>query len=43
PISREIYIISSLSMQRLMGDAANSPIAKKKTQPSAFVGAVYSF
>lgn len=43
PISREIYIISSLSMQRLTGDAANSPIAKKKTQPSAFVGAVYSF
>ena len=43
PISREIYIISSLSMQRLMGDAANSPIVKKKTQPAAFVGAVYSF
>lgn len=43
PISREIYIFSSLSMQRLMGDAASSPIAKKKTQPAAFVGAVYSF
>ena len=43
PISREIYIISSLSMQRLMGDAANSPIVKKMTQPAAFVGAVYSF
>jgi MipA family protein len=43
PISREIYIISSLSVQRLTGDAASSPIVKKKTQPSAFIGAVYSF
>jgi MipA family protein len=43
PISREIYIFSSISVQRLMGDAANSPIAKKKTQPAGFVGAVYSF
>lgn len=43
PISREIYIFSSASVQRLMGDAANSPIVRKKTQPAAFVGAVYSF
>ena len=43
PISREIYIFSSVSVQRLMGDAANSPIVKKKTQPAGFVGAVYSF
>lgn len=43
PISREIYIISSVTVQRLLGDAANSPIVKKKTQPAAFVGAVYSF
>lgn len=43
PISREIYIFSSVSVQRLMGDAANSPIVKRKTQPAAFVGAVYSF
>ena len=43
PISREIYIISSVSVQRLMGDAASSPLAKRKTQPSAFIGAVYSF
>ena len=43
PISREIYIFSSASVQRLLGDAANSPIMKKKTQPAAFVGAVYSF
>jgi MipA family protein len=43
PISREIYIISSVTVQRLMGDAANSSIAKKKTQPAGFVGAVYSF
>jgi outer membrane protein len=43
PISREIYIFSSVSVQRLMGDAANSPIVKKKTQPAAFIGAVYSF
>jgi MipA family protein len=43
PISREIYVFSSASVQRVMGDAANSPIVKKKTQPAAFVGAVYSF
>ena len=43
PISREIYIFSSASVQRLLGDAANSPIVRKKTQPVAFVGAVYSF
>ena len=43
PISREIYIISSVTVQRLLGDAANSPIVKKKTQPAAFIGAVYSF
>lgn len=43
PISREIYIFSSVSVQRLMGDAANSPIVKKKTQPVAFIGSVYSF
>jgi MipA family protein len=43
PISREIYIFSNASVQRLLGDAANSPIVKKKTQPVAFVGAVYSF
>jgi MipA family protein len=43
PISREIYIFSSVSVQRLLGDAVNSPITRKKTQPAAFVGAVYSF
>lgn len=43
PISREIYIFSSVSVQRLLGDAADSPIVRKKTQPAAFVGAVYSF
>jgi MipA family protein len=43
PISREIYIFSSASVQRLLGDAANSPLAKKKNQVTAFVGSVYSF
>jgi outer membrane scaffolding protein for murein synthesis (MipA/OmpV family) len=43
PISREIYILSSASAQRLTVDAANSPIVRKKTQPAAFVGAIYSF
>lgn len=43
PISREIYIISSVTVQRLVGDAANSPLTRKKTQPAAFVGAIYSF
>lgn len=43
PISREIYIFSSVSVQRLLGDAANSPLTKKQNQVSAFVGSVYSF
>lgn len=43
PISRQIYIFSSASVQRLLGDAANSPLAKKQNQVSAFVGSVYSF
>jgi MipA family protein len=43
PISRQIYIFSSASVQRLLGDAANSPLTKKQTQPSAFIGSVYSF
>jgi MipA family protein len=43
PISRQIYIFSSASVQRLLGDAANSPLVKKQNQPSGFIGAVYSF
>lgn len=43
PLSREIFVFANVSVQRLMGDAANSPIVSKKTQPTAFVGAVYSF
>ncbi len=43
PISREIYIFSSVFMQRLLGDAANSPLTKKQNPVSAFVGSVYSF
>jgi outer membrane scaffolding protein for murein synthesis (MipA/OmpV family) len=43
PISRQIYIFSSVSMQRLLGDAANSPLTKKQNQVTAFVGSVYSF
>jgi MipA family protein len=43
PISREIYIISNIGFQRLLGDAAKSPVAKQKTAPVGFIGAVYSF
>jgi MipA family protein len=43
PISRQIYIFSSASVQRLLGDAANSPLTKKQNQFTAFVGSVYSF
>jgi MipA family protein len=43
PLSRQIYVFSNLSLQRLMGDAANSPIVSKKTQPTAFIGGVYTF
>lgn len=43
PLSREIFVFANLSVQRLMGDAANSPIVSKKTQPTAFIGGVYTF
>lgn len=43
PISRQIYIFSNVSMQRLLGDAANSPLTKKQNQIAAFIGSVYSF
>ena len=43
PLSREVFVFANVSVQRLMGDAANSPIVSKKTQPSAFIGGVYSF
>jgi MipA family protein len=43
PLSREIFVFANVSVQRLMGDAANSPIVSKKTQPTAFIGGVYSF
>ena len=43
PISRQIYIFSSASVQRLLGDAASSPLTKKQNQFTAFVGSVYSF
>jgi MipA family protein len=43
PISRHIYIFSSASMQRLLGDAANSPLARKQNQITGFVGSFYSF
>jgi MipA family protein len=43
PLSREIFVFANLSVQRLMGDAANSPIVSQKTQPAAFIGGVYSF
>jgi MipA family protein len=43
PLSREIFVFVNASLQRLTGDAANSPIVSKKMQPTAFMGAVYSF
>ena len=43
PLSREIFVFVNASLQRLTGDAANSPIVNKKTQPTAFIGGVYSF
>lgn len=43
PLSREVFVFANVSVQRLLGDAVNSPIVKKKTQPTAFIGGVYSF
>ena len=43
PLSREIFVFANLSLQRLLGDAANSPLVSKKMQPTAFIGGVYSF
>ena len=43
PLSREIFVFTNVSLQRLLGDAANSPIVSKKTQPTAFIGGVYTF
>jgi MipA family protein len=43
PLSREIFVFANLSLQRLLGDAANSPVVSKKTQPTAFIGGVYTF
>jgi MipA family protein len=43
PLSRQIYAFSSVSAQRLLGNAADSPFAQKKTQPIFGLGAVYTF
>jgi outer membrane scaffolding protein for murein synthesis (MipA/OmpV family) len=43
PLSREVFVFANVSTQRLMGDAANSPLTRQKMLPSAFLGAVYSF
>ena len=43
PLSREVFVFANVSMQRLHGEAANSPIVVKKTQPSVFFGGVYNF
>jgi MipA family protein len=43
PLSREVFVFVNASVQRLLGDAANSPIVKSKTQPGAFIGGVYTF
>ena len=43
PLSARVYAFSGVSVQRLLGDAANSPIVQKKQQVTGFLGAVYSF
>ena len=43
PLSRQVYAFSGVSVQRLLGDAANSPIVQRKNQVTGFLGAVYSF
>jgi outer membrane protein len=43
PLSERVYAFSGLSVQRLLGDAANSPIVQKRHQVTGFLGAVYSF
>lgn len=43
PLSKQVYAFSGVSLQRLLGDAANSPIVQKKQQVTGFLGAVYSF
>lgn len=43
PLSARVYAFSGVSMQRLLGDAADSPITQKKQQLTGFLGAVYSF
>ena len=43
PLSERVYAFSGVSVQRLLGDAANSPITQKKQQLTGFLGAVYSF
>jgi MipA family protein len=43
PLSRQIFVFTNVSLQRLLGDAANSPIVSKKMQPTAFLGGVYTF
>ena len=43
PLSERMYAFSGVSLQRLLGDAANSPIVQKKQQLTGFLGAVYSF
>ena len=43
PLSERVYAFAGLSVQRLLGDAASSPITQKKQQLTGFLGAVYSF
>jgi MipA family protein len=43
PLSERVYAFSGVSLQRLLGDAVNSPIIQKKQQLTGFLGAVYSF
>lgn len=43
PLSERVYAFSGVSLQRLLGDAAKSPITQKKQQLTGFLGAVYSF
>lgn len=43
PLSARVYAFSGVSLQRLLGDAVNSPIVQKRQQLTGFLGSVYSF
>lgn len=43
PLSERVYAFSGVSVQRLLGDAAKSPMVQKQHQITGFLGAAYSF